>query len=140
MRRRHKFIIAGAVLVLCCLVGLREYHRQAQSQSSTSYSARSAGGPCFDFRQASSHAGENGCVSGYVLRAFTSKTGNTFLDFCSDYKTCPFSSVIFASDRNKFGNLESLAGHQVEIRGLVSTYNGRAEIIIRDPWQIQAAP
>jgi hypothetical protein len=142
MRRRNKFIIAAAVLALCCLVSLREYRRDAQSRRSfvsRASSNRFASGPCFDFHEASSHAGETGCVSGFVLRAFTSKTGNTFLDFCADYKTCPFSSVIFASDRNKFGNLETLTGRQVEIRGLISTYNGRPEIIIRDPWQIQGA-
>jgi hypothetical protein len=142
MARKHKVIVGAAVLVLCFLVSLHEYHRAGERHDRISYSSSShaAAGPCFDFHQASSHAGENGCVSGLVLRAYTSKGGNTFLDFCSDYRTCPFSSVIFASDRNKFGNLEDLAGRQVEIRGLISTYNGRAEIIIHGPGQIQAAP
>jgi len=45
--------------------------------------------------------------------------------------------VIFASDRKKFGNLATLAGREVQIRGMVATYQGRAEIIIRDPWQLQ---
>lgn len=143
MARRYKIVVAGAALALCCLIGLRAYDHFGKRSGNGFYTSASAtvgSGPCFDFHQASSHAGENGCVSGFVLRAFTSKAGNTFLDFCSDYKTCPFSSVIFASDRNKFGNLEALAGRQVEIRGLITTYNGHAEIIIREPAQIQAAP
>jgi hypothetical protein len=143
MARRHKIILATAVVVLSFLVVLREYHRGGQRQLGTPLSSlapHAADGPCSDFHDAASHAGENGCVSGFVLRAFTSKAGNTFLDFCSDYKTCPFSSVIFASDRNKFGNLEALAGREVEIRGMITTYNGHAEIVIHDPAQIQAAP
>ncbi|HTV56131.1 MAG TPA: hypothetical protein VMI06_14605 [Terriglobia bacterium] len=143
MFRKHKLIIAASLVGLCCLVSLREYHRAGEQHDRmplSSSSSRGGGGPCVDFHEASSHAGENGCVSGFVLRAFTSKAGNTFLDFCTDYKRCPFSSVIFASDRNKFGNLEALAGRQVEIHGLISTYNGRAEIIIRNPRQIRAAP
>jgi hypothetical protein len=140
MARRHKLAVAAAVVALCCLVSLHEYRRAGERHNPPSYNSSSFGterGPCVDFRQASSHAGENGCVSGFVLRAFTSKAGNTFLDFCSDYKACPFSSVIFASDRNKFGNLEALTGRQVQIRGLISTYNGHAEIIIHDPRQIR---
>jgi hypothetical protein len=143
MVRKHKLIVIGSILGLCCLVSLHEYHRAGEPHDRialTSSFSSGEGGPCLDFHQASSHAGENGCVSGFVLRAFTSKAGNTFLDFCTDYKNCPFSSVIFASDRNKFGNLEALAGRQVELRGLISTYNGHAEIIIRNPQQIQAAP
>jgi hypothetical protein len=75
-----------------------------------------------------------------VLRAYTSRAGNTFLDFCPDYRTCPFTSVIFDSDRSKFGDLGALAGRQVEIRGAVVAYEGRAEIVIRDPEQIRVLP
>jgi hypothetical protein len=143
MTRKYKLIVAVAVLAFCSIVSVHEYNRARGAHDGIPLSSpvpASDRGPCVDFRQAPSHAGETGCVSGLILRAFTSKAGNTFLDFCSDYKNCPFSSVIFASDRDKFGNLEALAGRQVEIHGLISTYNGRAEIIIRDPQQIQAAP
>jgi len=66
--------------------------------------------------------------------------GNTFLDFCEDYRDCPFTSVIFSSDKNKFGDLASLAGRQIEIRGPITVYQGKPEIIIRDPGQIRLAP
>lgn len=68
---------------------------------------------------------------------FTSRGGNTFLDFCSDYRKCPFTAVVFASDRSKFGNLGALGGRQVEIEGLIGVYQGRAEIAIRDPEQLR---
>jgi DNA/RNA endonuclease YhcR with UshA esterase domain len=48
--------------------------------------------------------------------------------------------VIFASDKNKFGDLESLQGRHVEIRGAITVYQSRAEIIIHDPQQIRSAP
>jgi hypothetical protein len=143
MVRRNKLIVAASVVGLSFLVIFHEYRRVGERRDRVPVSSSSSpgeGGPCFDFHQASSHAGENGCVSGFVLRAFTSKAGTTFLDFCTDYKKCPFSSVIFASDRNKFGDLETLVGRQVEIHGLISTYNGRPEIIIHNPRQIQAEP
>ena len=95
--------------------------------------------PCADIRNAEPLVGKSGCVAGLVLRVYSARTGNTFLDFCQDYRTCPFTSVIFASDKSKFGNLESLQGKRVEIRGDVVTYQGRAEIIIRDPQQVRSA-
>lgn len=94
---------------------------------------------CVDFRQASLHTGENGCVTGRVLRVFTSRAGNTFLDFCQDYRQCPFSTVIFSSDRARFGNLGYLEGRKIEIAGQIVTYGGHAEIILRDPKQIRLA-
>ncbi len=137
MPRRNKLAAVSVALAFCILISIREYGRRAALQHAA---ASGDSGPCVDFQQARSHAGETGCISGYMLRAYTSKTGNTFLDFCADYRTCPFSSVIFASDRGKFGNLEMLAGREVQIRGLISTYQGRAEIIIHDPWQIRVTP
>lgn len=127
-------------LVVALLVGQREYYRRRTAVVSAPPPAKDFAGPCVDFRQAPSHAGENTCVSGYVLRAYTSRSGNTFLDFCQDYRSCPFTSVIFASDHSKFGNLESLSGRKVELRGMISIYRNQAEIIVHDPWQIQASP
>jgi hypothetical protein len=142
MARRYKFIIVIVALVLCFLISLHEYHRELGRAGTSNGALSSAGAsnsPCFNFRHAVSHVGETGCVSGMVLDAYTSKSGNTFLDFCASYRNCPFSSVIFASDRKKFGNLETLTGRQVEIRGMIRTYGGRSEIIVRDPSQIQVA-
>jgi len=93
--------------------------------------------PCVDMRDAASLEGKSGCVAGLVLRVYSARTGNTFLDFCRDYRTCPFTSVIFASDKNKFGDVGSLQGKRVEIRGDVVTYRGRPEIILRDPQQVR---
>ena len=96
-------------------------------------------GGCLPLRSAALHTGENSCVEGRVLRVYTSRSGATFLDFCQDYRQCPFGSVIFAPDRSRFGNLGSLEGREVEISGEITTYNGRAEIVIRDPKQVRVA-
>ena len=93
-----------------------------------------------DFHDAGKRTGELGCVTGRVLRVYASRAGNTFLDFCTDYRSCAFTSVIFSSDRAKFGDLQALEGKPVEIRGPITTYQGRAEIIIRDPGQVREAP
>jgi len=98
------------------------------------------GPACVDVRNTEPLVGKTGCVTGLVLRVASSRTGNTYLDFCQDYHTCPFSSVVFASDKSRFGDLGALQGKRVEIRGDIRKFQGRAEIIIRDPQQIRATP
>ena len=142
--RRKQILVAVIVLVVFCL-GVFVGRRAGRSPSTTSSFASRSSSPaemagCVDFHDAGPHAGETGCVSGRVVRVFTSRGGNTFLDFCEDYRDCPFTSVIFSSDKNKFGDLASLAGRQIEIRGPIAVYQGRPEIIIRNPEQIRLAP
>jgi hypothetical protein len=99
--------------------------------------AAEADAPCIAYTEANAHVGQPACVTGRVLKVVTSKSGNTYLDFCEDYRACPFSSVIFSQDRAKFGDLATLQGQFVEIRGLVSYYKERPQIIIRAPEQLK---
>ena len=92
---------------------------------------------CINYTEAGKHIGESGCVTGKVDYVYTSSKGNNFLNFCPNYKTCPFSAVIFNSDAYKFSNIKGYGGKTVEITGLIKTYEGRAEIIINDPSQIK---
>ena len=96
--------------------------------------------PCVDIRNAEQLVGKRGCVSGVVLKVYTARSGNTFLDFCHDYRACPFTSVVFSADKSSFGDLGTLQGKRVEIRGDVVSYHGRAEIIIHDAHQIRSGP
>jgi hypothetical protein len=114
--------------------------KQPHIARTASVPAEAETGPCVPFAEAGPLVGKTACVSGRVLKVFTSKAGNTFLDFCQDYRTCPFMSVVFSQDRAVFGDLKQLQGRRVEIRGLVTFYQNRAEIIIRDPDQIRVEP
>jgi hypothetical protein len=132
------------VLVACTLSALVAYRsglrRAVAPKGPAAASSERETGSCVAFTDASSLLEKSGCVTGRVLRVYTSRSGNTFVDFCPDYRTCPFTSVIFASDASKFGDLNALSGRQVEIHGLVESYEGRAEIVIRDPQQIRVLP
>jgi hypothetical protein len=140
---RKRIVVAGIILAVFCLGVLVGRHAGRSPSAASKASRASSGGElagCVDFHDAGPHAGETGCVSGRVLKVFTSGGGNTFFDFCEDYHACPFSSVIFSSDKQRFGNLQSLVGRQIEIRGRITVYQGKAEIIIHDPEQIRTAP
>jgi hypothetical protein len=149
MKRTVILVVTGLLLAafgLGLLMGSRWSRKPAMSaaapfsvESVPTPEAPAAGsaGPCVDIRNAGALQGKQGCVAGLVLRVYSARSGNTFLDFCQDYRSCPFSSVIFASDKDKFGNLGSLQGRRVEIRGEVVAYQGHAEIVIRDPRQVR---
>jgi len=95
---------------------------------------------CTQIHDVSRLEGREGCVTGLILRVYTAGSGNTFLDFCQDYRTCPFTSVIFSADKPRFGDAGTLQGRHVEIRGNVVAYQGRAEIILHDPQQVRNVP
>ena len=141
MTRQQTIIVVVLVLLASTLSALTAYRlalRRANPRGAVP-AVQTGGKGCIDFHDAGSHIGEEACVSGRVLRVFVSRASNTFLDFCAGYRDCPFTSVIFSSDREKFGDLQTLRGRQVEIRGSVKLYNGRAEIILHGPEQIRAA-
>ena len=93
-----------------------------------------------DYTEAPNHIGDYACVSGKIDHVYTSKKGTIFLNFCPDYKTCPFGAVIFGSDAHKFPNPEQYEGQTLEITGLIRSYQGRPEIILNDPEQIKILP
>lgn len=88
------------------------------------------------YTEAPNHVGEYVCVAGKVDNVRTPKE-TTFLNFCPNYRTCPFGAVIFRSDAFKFPNPKQYEGKTVEITGLITTHQGRPEIVLNDPNQIK---
>lgn len=88
------------------------------------------------YADALAHVGERADVRGTLVKAYTSKSGTVFLDFCKSYKTCPFSGVIFADDANKFGDLSRYESQTITLSGKISSYDGKAEIILSSPSQL----
>ena len=86
-----------------------------------------------DYTEAPDHIGETARVHGTLIDAHTSAGGTVFLDFCTTYRSCPFSGVIFADDVKKFGDLSRYAGQRVVLTGTISSFHGRAEIKLSDP-------
>ncbi len=89
-----------------------------------------------NYTEAVNHIGERARVHGTLVDAYTAASGTVFLDFCASYKSCPFSGVIFADDVKKFGDLSRYAGQKVILTGLISSYQGRAEIKLSEPSQL----
>lgn len=89
-----------------------------------------------DYTDAPDHIGEQASVRGTLQSVYTSKSGTVFLDFCKNYKTCPFAGVIFADDAKAFSDLSRYIRQTVTLTGKISLYQGGAEIILSNPSQI----
>ena len=74
--------------------------------------------------------GETRCVTGKVVRVAIGSKNTHYLDFCEDYRLCPFTVVIFSHDMKNVGDIRQLAGKVIEIRGEIKEYDDRAEIIL----------
>jgi endonuclease YncB( thermonuclease family) len=98
--------------------------------------------PEFAVRNAASlsaPAGSFQIVQGRIVNA-ASHDGRAFLDFSDDYRK-GFSAIVAPEDRKAFRNaefaLEDLVGHQVRLRGIVENFNGRREMALSNPRQIE---
>lgn len=90
---------------------------------------------CVSFGEASQHVGTSQCIRGTVLHVEDGRNGTKILNFCQD-KTCPFTVVVFPADLKKMGDVHQLEGRQIEIKGTIQDYDGRAEIILRRSQQL----
>jgi hypothetical protein len=97
----------------------------------------SAASSCIPITDAGKHIGATKCVSGKVLRVTQGSKGTHFLDFCEDFRSCPFTVVVFASDLKQIGDVRRLEGRPIEIDGEIKSYDGRAEIILTRPSQLR---
>jgi hypothetical protein len=91
---------------------------------------------CLPFVEAGKHVGEVKCITGIVVRVEQGARGVHFLDFCDDFRLCPFTVVIFPGDLKSVGDVRQLQGRMVEIHGPVKEYDGRAEIILEEYRQL----
>lgn len=92
---------------------------------------------CIPFEQAKQHLGETRCVSGKVLKVGQSQGGTLFLDFCRNYRQCPFTVVVFRSKLRDVGDVRQLEGKDVEVTGKIKLWGTRAEIILEHVRQLR---
>ncbi len=93
--------------------------------------------PTYSYTQAPQHVGETARISGTVISVYTSKSGTTFFDYCVNYSGCPFGAVIFASARARFSSpLTAYQGRDITVFGTITSYKGKAEIVLDNPDQI----
>jgi len=92
---------------------------------------------CIPFAEAGQHIGEVRCISGKLLRVERDQLGLTRLNFCEASQPCPFAAVVFDDDLKKVGDLQELEGKILEVHGRLTENNGRAQIVLSKPGQLE---
>ena len=91
---------------------------------------------CIAIAEAPAKVGDETCVRGTVVQVNETKSGTWFLNYCDDYRKCPFTVVVFAKDLRDVGDVRMLHGKTIEVFGKIRLYNDRAEIILRNSRQL----
>ena len=139
------FWLIFLVAVLASAACLASNHSSKAPWSSSSSSGSSHGDSlseaasskdCLPIAEAGKHIRKQACVTGTVIRVEEGSNGVTFLDFCADYRSCPFTVVVFPSDMRRIGDVHQLQGQVVKIQGRIEEYDDRAEIVLRHPQQL----
>jgi hypothetical protein len=94
----------------------------------------------FTPQEASGHVGEMATICGTVVSTNFAKqvAGRpTFLDMGKPYPDEAFTILIWGNDRARFGTPESsFLRKQLCATGQIQSYDGRPQIIVRDPAQL----
>lgn len=96
--------------------------------SATRNSAERNADGCLKYQFAGSYIGQQECVSGIVVDTYATESA-FFINYSQDRTS--FYGVSFDF------RWENLVGRCVRLRGVIETYRGRPEIIIRDPAQLE---
>lgn len=85
---------------------------------------------------AAKHVGEHVTVEGIVVNVFTSKNGNTFVNFGAAYPNQTFTAWIPSS--SAAANVSNLDGEKIRVTGKIDLYKGKPEIRVMSQDQIQS--
>ncbi|QNI33002.1 hypothetical protein H7849_03200 [Alloacidobacterium dinghuense] len=97
-----------------------------------------AGKTCYSPEDALAHQNKDICVSAHVYDVVELADGTRFLDVCSpetpDDK-CRFTVMSANGDRKTVGDLNQYRERDIQVRGVVRPFAGRAEILLSDARQ-----
>jgi DNA/RNA endonuclease YhcR with UshA esterase domain len=130
-------IIAGIIIALSIWFSNRPATTRTQSKNETNPTTQQMPKQAETLQQPTVHINYTEASEHIGDHTFTTSKGTIFINFCSDYKTCPFGVAIFSSEAHKYSNPKQYENKTVEITGLLRSYQGRPEIIVNDPGQIK---
>jgi DNA/RNA endonuclease YhcR with UshA esterase domain len=84
---------------------------------------------------AKQYYGQEMIVTGTVAQV-SIRPGIVFLNMDKPYPRSPFTLVIFPANTNRFGDLKTLKGASVEVKGKIVNYHNRPEIVLEKSSQL----
>ena len=93
---------------------------------------------CYSPEEALTHENKDVCVAAHVYDVVELADGTRFLDVCSPEtadEQCRFTVMSASGDRKTVGDLSQYREQDIQIRGVVRPFGGRAEILLSDARQ-----
>lgn len=97
-----------------------------------------AGKTCYSPADAVAHPNKDVCVKAHVYDVVELADGTRFLDVCSPEtpdEECRFTILSATEDRKDVGDLDQYREQDIQIRGIVRPFGGRAEILLSNARQ-----
>ena len=90
-----------------------------------------------DVHNVADYIGQEVVFTGVVELARRIESGTQFLDFGGRHPSALFTAVAMASKADVVGDLTVFEGKTVRVRGVVEEFNGKPQIILKAPDQIE---
>jgi len=136
-RRRHRRWAAAIVLLVVAAVLLARQIGDPPSPPPEDL-------PTYEAGEAGEHVGEHARVCGTVVdAAYVPGTSGrpTFLNFGAPYPDPDFTALVWGEDRGRFEAApeDAFLGRRICVRGRIERHEGRPEIVVRRPTQIEVS-
>ena len=92
--------------------------------------------PIIQASEAKDHIGTNAVVAGKIVEV-NKAAKIVHLNFEKAFPKQPFEAVVFARSTNLFQDLDQLKGKNVEVSGKITSYQGRAQIVLESTNQLK---
>jgi len=76
-------------------------------------------------------------VTGVATQVSAAKSGIIFINMDGKFPDNKFSAIIYKDDVPKFADVKKMEGKSIAVKGKVQEYNGKYNIILKDPNQLQ---
>ena len=87
-------------------------------------------------KQAGKYIGKSAVITGYIADVFKNEKV-AYLNFDAKFPRNTCAAVIFKDDFRKFGDLKRFKNKNVQIDGVISEYNGKPQIILKNTSQVK---
>lgn len=94
---------------------------------------------CHPATDAARYTGKDICIAAHIYDIVELRDGTRFLDTCSpdtSDENCRFTIASLPQDRHEAGNLDSLRGRDIELRGIIHSVNQRSLIYFSNARQL----
>jgi len=129
-------ILVGMAILLVLVVAVFLWGPGFGHGQATAKETAEAGPSYLSAAEAAHHVGERVAVRARVSQVTYARNGNIYLNLGGRFPHQKLALVVFGRHALGFQNLQSLEGRVVVVRGEVSTYRGRPEIVLDDPAQL----